>query len=387
MAAQLEIGRQGAPNSSESTANAMATIFWILAASAVGAGANGPRGLRSAAPGDVPTAYRIQGGYRPSGPSSPLAAGGSGGVPQVVGFSTQVLDEAGPSRRVVKKRRRRFLPYGALAAGTLVALPLSASAAGVSFDVDVAAAVPGGRDLACSAAAAVGAVGWLRANTWAASEGLVGATLSRKLIHIGSAPLFVLAWRFYGQSPSAAVAAALVPAFNVVKIVSAARRAETAKGRGLESSETEFVDAVSRTGDPREVLGGPLLYTCVLFLCTLVGFRSTPAVVALSQMAVGDGLADVAGRRFGKNNKWFCNADKSYAGSLAFVAGATVASLGLLAWLGLVDSPFSPDLVGRVGLVSLACAVAEVLPALAWADDNLSVPVVGALLAALLLPP
>ena len=100
-------------------------------------------------------------------------------------------------------------------------------------------------------------------------------------------------------------------------------------------------------------------------------------------MAVGDGLADIVGRKFGRA-KWFCNADKSYVGSLAFAVGATAASLGLLSWLGLVGA-ISSDLVLAVAAISTVCALVEVAPFLAWADDNLSVPFVGALLAYLFL--
>ena len=89
-------------------------------------------------------------------------------------------------------------------------------------------------------------------------------------------------------------------------------------------------------------------------------------------MAVGDGLADIIGRRFG-SKKWFCNSEKSYAGSLAFVGGATVASMGLLRWLGF-PAPLAPLLT-----ISCACALVEVL--LTDVDDNVSVPLVGGLLA------
>ena len=60
------------------------------------------------------------------------------------------------------------------------------------------------------------------------------------------------------------------------------------------------------------IMGG-FMYAYVILACTLLGFRSTAAVVALSQMAVGDGLAEISGRKFG-TLKWYFNDDKSYAG-------------------------------------------------------------------------
>ena len=97
-------------------------------------------------------------------------------------------------------------------------------------------------------------------------------------------------------------------------------------------------------------------------------------------MAVGDGLADIVGRRFGKL-KWFCNPEKSYAGSLGFIVGASLASLGLLRWFGLASQLDGP-LVGGVFAISAICALVEIGPA--WIDDNLSVPAAGAALALLL---
>lgn len=52
-----------------------------------------------------------------------------------------------------------------------------------------------------------------------------------------------------------------------------------------------------RSGSNSEALGGPLLYTIMLFLGTLLFFRGSPiGVVAISQMAAGDGIADIVGR-------------------------------------------------------------------------------------------
>ena len=58
--------------------------------------------------------------------------------------------------------------------------------------------------------------------------------------------------------------------------------------------------AVSRSGQASEALGGPFIYTLILVLCTGALWRSAPAVVAISQMAAGDGVADLAGRRWGQ---------------------------------------------------------------------------------------
>lgn len=46
-------------------------------------------------------------------------------------------------------------------------------------------------------------------------------------------------------------------------------------------------------------------------------------------MAVGDGLADIFGRKWGQK-KWFFSSTKSYVGSIAFVISAFISSAALL---------------------------------------------------------
>jgi dolichol kinase len=59
-------------------------------------------------------------------------------------------------------------------------------------------------------------------------------------------------------------------------------------------SDFNLADAVSRSGNREEALGGPMIYVTVLFISLLAFFRDSPiGVVAIAQMAVGDGLADI----------------------------------------------------------------------------------------------
>ena len=215
-------------------------------------------------------------------------------------------------------------------------------------------------DVGCTAGAAAGAVAWIKIWTTLAEKGVIDAKLARKIVHCGSGPLYLLVWRFYSDAALAPIIAALVPALNVIKLQKASQ------------DDNELSRAISRSGDPSEVLGGPYVYTWVLLVAALLAFRTPYAVIAVAQMAVGDGLADIIGRRFGRQ-KWFCNPEKSYAGSLAFVIGATGASIGLLRWLGF-PAPLAP-----LFTISCACALVEVL--LTDVDDNVSVPLVGGLLA------
>ena len=71
----------------------------------------------------------------------------------------------------------------------------------------------------------------------------------------------------------------------------------------------------------KELLRGPLYYCIILIGITLGFWRHHPAGFgAIALMCGGDGLADIAGRRFGRAKlPW--NRNKSWVGSFAMFAG------------------------------------------------------------------
>ena len=103
-------------------------------------------------------------------------------------------------------------------------------------------------------------------------------------------------------------------------------------------------------------------------------------------MAAGDGFADIIGRRFGTNNKWFFNESKSIAGSVAFFFASSLCALALVSWLayaGSLSLSFGTfPLLQRILIISALCAGVELLP---FGDDNWNVPISAALLATILL--
>ena len=149
-----------------------------------------------------------------------------------------------------------------------------------------------------------------------------------------------------------------------------------------------MANAISRSGDAKEALQGPFVYVMVLLFSTLVFWLDSPiGIVSIATMAVGDGLADLVGRRFGATNKWPFNKSKSIAGSSAFVLGSLVGSFGLLTWLvycGVMEPlPYdSFDLLSRLFIIAIVCAGVELL---GFVDDNYSVPISAGILSAFLL--
>jgi hypothetical protein len=86
-------------------------------------------------------------------------------------------------------------------------------------------------------------------------------------------------------------------------------------------------------------------------------------IVAVSQMAAGDGIADIFGRRYGKT-KWPFAPTKSLVGSTAFVVGGFVVSTALLALMN-HTGVLAIDVVQKAPLllgISLLSAAVELLP-------------------------
>src|SRR4030043_749712 len=147
---------------------------------------------------------------------------------------------------------------------------------------------------------------WLRINDYLAHRGWVESHLSRKLIHIGTGPLFVLCWLLFNDNPINKYLAALVPLTFTIQFFLI--------GIGVIKDEAS-VKAMSRSGDRREVLRGPLYYGIIFVILTVLYWKSSPiGIIALMLMCGGDGLADIFGRKWGRS-KIYWNPTKSWAGS------------------------------------------------------------------------
>jgi len=236
------------------------------------------------------------------------------------------------------------------------------------------------RDAASAIISLVGAALFVKAITYSNKIGKIESRDSRKLIHSFAAPVFMLLWPIFSHAYGARIFVSIIPIINTLKLILAAT-----DGSG---SASELAGAISRSGDAKEALGGPLIYALVLLFCTLFLWTdSYIGVVSICNMALGDGLADLVGRRLGSSNKWFFNESKSMAGSAAFVTGAFFGSYGLISWLtsmGAMDALDMSAIGLAVRLLSIAvvCAGVELIPV---GDDNWSVPLSAAVMTAILL--
>lgn len=198
------------------------------------------------------------------------------------------------------------------------------------------------------------AILWLRINDYMAHRGWVASWLSRKIIHIGTGPIYVLCWLLFSGS-QARYYAMLVPLAITVQFVLV--------GAGIIKDEAA-VQAMSRTGDRREILRGPLYYGIVFVLMTILYWLESPiGIIALMLMCGGDGLADILGRKYGAIKlPW--NKNKSWMGSLGMFLGGLALSWLVLAVYHIagVFPEWSPFNLSPLLVIALAGALVESLP-------------------------
>jgi len=230
-----------------------------------------------------------------------------------------------------------------------------------------------GQDIGAAFLTGTLALVFVKGISWLAKNGYLDPRDSRKIIHTFSAPLFMLLWPIFSPAVGARFFAGVVCLANIIRLYLA--------GTGQDKS---LAFAVSRSGNEKEALEGPFLYVLILQAAILLFWRSSPVgIVAVSTMAAGDGLADLIGRRYGKNNKWWFSPNKSMAGTLAFWVGSTLCSLGMLAWMqftGCLILPAIPQLAVRIAAITAVSAGLELSDVV---DDNYSVPLSAAVLTAL----
>jgi phytol kinase len=213
------------------------------------------------------------------------------------------------------------------------------------------------QDVAATLITLISALLWLRIMDTIAHWGWIDSKLSRKIIHITTGPLFLLCWPLFSTAPSARYGAMLVPLAITLQFIAIAF--------GW-LQDPAAVQAMTRTGNPREILKGPLYYGLAFVICTIAFWRTSPVgIVALMLMCGGDGLADIIGRRFGVHKLPF-SPGKSWVGSGAMFLGSWAFAVGMVVWfntLGLFTDPMAlPQIVLSVGVIAAIATLVEALP-------------------------
>ncbi len=185
------------------------------------------------------------------------------------------------------------------------------------------------------------------------------ADLSRKVIHI-AAGSFVIFWPLFDATHWSRIFCVAMPFIWVLLFLS----------KGLSNNtEDPAVKTMTRTGDPRELLRGPLMFAVMMVAIGLALFNRVSAVAALGMMTWGDGLAPYFGGKFGKAGYQTLGARKTLVGSLTVFIAGVAGSVLMLMVTGLTSAgiPWSALLVSGV--------VAMVVEALSPRDvDNIAIP-------------
>ncbi len=181
--------------------------------------------------------------------------------------------------------------------------------------------------------------------------------LSRKVVHIAAGswlifwPLFDAShWTKYLNIAPAAL-------WTILLLI----KGFTAK------EDDQAVKTMTRYGDRRELLKGPLYFTIVMNVMGTIFFSTSLALTAMGILGWGDGLAPVFGKKMGKHKYNFVT-EKSLEGSIAFFL------FGLFGAL-LFNILFATSEINYV-LILICITVTTILEALSPKDlDNLIIPV------------
>jgi len=196
----------------------------------------------------------------------------------------------------------------------------------------------------------------------------ITSSLSRKIVHIGAAS-WLLFWSFYSSHEDG-------PYWRLNVFVPAAKGVELfVKGAIIRDPNDKDVRSMSRSGNPAELLLGPLQFTAVMTVVGLFFFRQNVACLIMAAVGVGDGIAPIVGGWIGRHKYRSPlvpkNADvKSVEGSVGVFVG-TIIGYYAFALIAIPSEPLIP--VSSVCQYALATAVVE---GLAPSNiDNIAIPV------------
>ncbi|MBU1098782.1 MAG: phosphatidate cytidylyltransferase [Bacteroidetes bacterium] len=180
--------------------------------------------------------------------------------------------------------------------------------------------------------------------------------LSRKVVHIAAASwiLFWPLYDFYHWTKYLNILPAVV--WTILLII-----------KGLTADESDdAVKTMTRTGDRRELLKGPLFFTLVMNLMGTTFFYTEFAILSMGILGFGDGIAPLIGARFGKT-KYKVFTERTVEGSLGFIIFAIIGT-----------SLFSHILLGYIDLtkIILFSVISVIVEAISPKDlDNLLIPI------------
>jgi len=199
----------------------------------------------------------------------------------------------------------------------------------------------------------------------------IESTISRKLIHIFSGPLYLESWKYYTDSNFGHIVSSTVPIFILICLyLNKNKDIGLLISRNQEELELNIQETFG-------ISNGPLIYINVLLILNILNWKNIHSILAVSCLSLGDGFSDLIGRKFGKD-KWLINKDKSYVGSLAFIL---VSILGSLYHIN--SYHYNIDQSTLIKII-LHCSLISIIEVINFGNDNINVPLSSLLLSNLL---
>lgn len=197
-------------------------------------------------------------------------------------------------------------------------------------------------------------------------KGLASQYFTRKLIHLGLAPIFLFTFIFYSGEWFSPYIAVITPIIYLIAILLI----------NLEIVDVKtLTTTMSRSGDPKELLRGIAYYIVVVILVTIFAWTSFPitdissplCIFVIVILAIGDGLADIVGRRMDMY-KYKILAEKSIPGTLAMLISSI---FGCLIYFLI----FNYNIIEMIPLTLVVVLVATIIEAVSPGElDNITVP-------------
>ena len=209
--------------------------------------------------------------------------------------------------------------------------------------------------------------------------GKISSDLSRKVIHI-AAGSFIWVWLFMDTSDKLTYMLNIVVPFLFFLTF-------LLKGtRG--SPDDKDVKTMTRTGDPRELLKGPLYFTIVMMVAGTILYGTYAGMLMMAIVGWGDGIAPYIGQRWGKRKYKTLGREKTLEGSVGVLLFSIAGCLVFYVLLGIIgDLDFGTnsiilanagdnvDITIIIVVIVILSVVAMIIEALSPSDqDNLLIP-------------
>lgn len=193
------------------------------------------------------------------------------------------------------------------------------------------------------------------------SQDFISPFTSRKLVHI-AAGCWICSWPLYDLSDETWMLNASMPVIMSLKLFY--------KGAVLRDRNDPDVISMSRTGDPAELLYGPLQFTFVMAYLGFCKFMQPEAAYIMAALGIGDGIAPLVGYNFG--TKFFTN----YFGATKTAEGSASVAIGTYAGIHLFFLAMGMDGFDD-HLARVCAAIAAIVEAMSPANyDNLGISLV-----------